>query len=113
MNTKTQSTKVCRKCLTEKYPNDFYRDKRAKDGLRSWCKVCAAGAVMRSQHKKADKYNRYALKQRKLRTLKKKLQNYEPSGEIDLQQEILEMLRDTEHFYRLIARKQLVPCAGS
>lgn len=32
--------KECRKCKIKKIPEDFYKDKRAKDGLYSYCKKC-------------------------------------------------------------------------
>lgn len=36
----TDSTKTCTRCQTEKPRSLFYRDKRRKDGLYSWCKEC-------------------------------------------------------------------------
>jgi len=33
-------TKVCAKCDVEKGLGEFYRQKTAKDGVQSWCKVC-------------------------------------------------------------------------
>lgn len=33
-------TKVCKVCGTEKSKNDFYRARKAKDGLYSHCKAC-------------------------------------------------------------------------
>lgn len=32
--------KVCRNCKQEKSPEEFYKNKPAKDGLTSWCKIC-------------------------------------------------------------------------
>lgn len=32
--------KICTKCTIEKENSEFYSDKRKKDGLRSWCKLC-------------------------------------------------------------------------
>lgn len=33
-------TKICSKCGIEKPVNEFYKDRRSKDGLRSHCKEC-------------------------------------------------------------------------
>ena len=33
-------TKVCTNCGYEKSAKDFYKDKRNKDRLTSWCKAC-------------------------------------------------------------------------
>lgn len=35
-------TKICTNCGYEKSAKDFYKDKRNKDGLTSWCKECKA-----------------------------------------------------------------------
>lgn len=32
--------KICTKCKIEKSTDEFYKDKRKSDGLRSWCKSC-------------------------------------------------------------------------
>jgi len=32
--------KHCNKCNSDKFPGDFYKNKKAKDGLHSWCKEC-------------------------------------------------------------------------
>ena len=45
--------KTCTKCNIEKSINDFYKDVRKTDGLRSWCKEC-----QRNDNKKREfKYN--------------------------------------------------------
>lgn len=33
--------KQCTKCKEWKEENEFYKDKRVKGGLRSWCKLCS------------------------------------------------------------------------
>jgi hypothetical protein len=35
-------TKICSKCKTEKDNSHFYKCKKSKDGLKSWCKECYA-----------------------------------------------------------------------
>lgn len=35
--------KECSKCKTQKKVDNFYSDKRAKDGFHSWCKDCNSG----------------------------------------------------------------------
>jgi hypothetical protein len=32
--------KICTKCRQEKPEDEFYKDSRKQDGLRSWCKCC-------------------------------------------------------------------------
>lgn len=39
-----KKSKVCSKCGLTKSSNDFGPDKRARDGLKSWCKVCCSEA---------------------------------------------------------------------
>lgn len=34
------ATKVCRRCKKEKDASDFFKEKRVRDGLASWCKIC-------------------------------------------------------------------------
>lgn len=40
MNTKEVKIKRCSKCGRELPTDNFYRDKKAKDGLYSWCREC-------------------------------------------------------------------------
>jgi hypothetical protein len=55
--------KTCSKCQTAKPPDQFFKQKRAKDGLAPWCKVCArachrqwsAKPKNRAKHRKASK----------------------------------------------------------
>jgi hypothetical protein len=42
-------TRICPKCLIDKPAEEFYKEKRVKDGLQKLCKVC----------KKADSQERY------------------------------------------------------
>jgi len=49
---KTSKTKICSKCLTSKSRLEFYKSRKAKDGLRSECKSC-------HKVKYGNKYNTY------------------------------------------------------
>jgi hypothetical protein len=40
-----EATKVCPKCGEERPRSQFYKDKRNRTGLRSWCKECEAESV--------------------------------------------------------------------
>ena len=39
--------KICRNCLEDKEDTEFYKDSRARDGLRSYCKRCYYEKVSR------------------------------------------------------------------
>lgn len=45
--------KLCTKCKLEKSIEDFYKDNRKKDGLRSWCKECQ----LEDNRSRESKYN--------------------------------------------------------
>lgn len=47
--------KNCTKCKINKDSNQFSPNKRCKDGLASWCKLCAQEAVDRYKEKNVDK----------------------------------------------------------
>lgn len=34
------TSKICKRCLVNKITNDFYGEKKNKDGLRLYCKEC-------------------------------------------------------------------------
>lgn len=53
--------KVCTKCKIEKSTNDFYKDTRRSDGLRSWCKKCQ----LLDNKKRENYYNQTRKKYRK------------------------------------------------
>jgi|TARA_R100000750_G_scaffold62585_1_gene56782 hypothetical protein len=40
MKIQDNGLKVCSKCKKEKYPTQFYKDKKTSDGLAECCKVC-------------------------------------------------------------------------
>ena len=48
------TSKTCRKCLREKPLSDFYRDKRADDGLRVQCKECMSAYFEANRERKRD-----------------------------------------------------------
>jgi hypothetical protein len=52
MKQKTSKTKICSKCLKRKSRLEFYKSRKAKDGLRSPCKTCYKA-------KYGNKYNTY------------------------------------------------------
>lgn len=43
------ATKICSKCKEEKDVSEFYKDKKKKDGLTCWCKICS------KKHEKENK----------------------------------------------------------
>ena len=49
--------KKCPKCKEEKEFSEFYKDKRTKDNLRAWCKIC--NAKYNKKYKKSDKWKKY------------------------------------------------------
>lgn len=49
--------KTCYKCLESRPPEEFYRDKRARDGLKSECKVCFIAMSMAYARRNKDKAN--------------------------------------------------------
>lgn len=56
--------KACSKCQEERSYEDFYKDKRASDGLQSSCKLCAS-AYNKSAERKAQKNLMYDPEKRK------------------------------------------------
>lgn len=52
--------KTCTKCQLSKTKNEFYSDKRRKDGLRSWCIQCQKN----DNKKRESNYNEYRKKYR-------------------------------------------------
>lgn len=52
--------KKCTKCLEDKPRSEFYKDNRAKDGLRSHCKSCVQGRNKRHYLENKDKINERA-----------------------------------------------------
>lgn len=61
------NTKRCTKCLVWKGENEFYKDKRHKDGLQSWCKDCHKEYAKERRQTKEYKeyYKEYSIKYNK------------------------------------------------
>ena len=51
-------TKLCTRCEQEKSISEFYKNKRAKDGLRTECKIC--GNIQAKKWAKENKKQHYA-----------------------------------------------------
>ena len=60
-------TKRCTKCVVWKGENEFYKDKRHKDGLQSWCKDCHKEYAKERRQTKEYKeyYKEYSIKYNK------------------------------------------------
>ena len=66
--------KKCTKCHTEKLEQDFYTDKRTKDGLYSSCKVCHGKD--RGTHNKKEYMKEYMQKYRAIEKNKERMKEY-------------------------------------
>lgn len=69
-------TKICSKCCIEKNTDEFAKDKKTKDGLKCWCKLCNSeyNKKYRQEHKEqiVNKRNEYIKKNKeKIRQYKK------------------------------------------
>lgn len=53
--------KICSKCKNLKEDKEFYKDKRSKDGLYSWCKKCHLEINKNNSYKYFKKY-KYKIK---------------------------------------------------
>jgi len=61
------NTKRCTNCVVWKGENEFYKDKRHKDGLQSWCKDCHKEYAKERRQTKEYKeyYKEYSIKYNK------------------------------------------------
>ena len=61
------NTKRCTNCMVWKSENEFYKDKRHKDGLQSWCKDCHKEYAKERRQTKEYKeyYKEYSIKYNK------------------------------------------------
>jgi hypothetical protein len=57
--------KTCLKCKESLPDSSFYKDKRRKDGLYSWCRDCHKKAITPWRLKNPDKVKRYSKKSKK------------------------------------------------
>lgn len=69
--------KLCRKCVIEKDKKDFSISSRNKDGLQSYCKVCAVETRMNSYHNNYERERKYRYD--KSRENAEKLKEYKES----------------------------------
>lgn len=53
-------TKVCYRCKRELPVSEFYKQKRQKDGLHPYCKVCCVGVDRINRHKRKLRQERLA-----------------------------------------------------
>lgn len=60
--------KICRRCNKEKSDEEFYKIKKSKDGLDSWCKSCKN----KYNRKYSEKWNRNPKNKRKRKKWKNK-----------------------------------------
>ena len=73
--------KTCRKCLESLPETEFYLAKKAKDGLRTYCKSCCRALRRADHHNNKERNNAYSLQYMKDHPEKKKKyqDKYEPS----------------------------------
>lgn len=53
---------VCKRCEQAKYPEDFYKDKRSKNGLSGRCKDCVKYCAKESQNRNKEHRKEYMKK---------------------------------------------------
>ena len=51
--------KKCTKCGIEKDESEFYKNKKAKDGLRHWCKACVSSHMKPYRQVNAERLSAY------------------------------------------------------
>lgn len=64
--------KTCRKCLESLPETEFYREKKTKDGLRTYCKPCVRSLRRADHYKNKERNNAYSLQYMKDHPEKKK-----------------------------------------
>ncbi len=55
-------TKICSVCSLNKSSEDFYKHKKSKDGLQSYCKVCSNKKIQEYKEKNPDKIQKIKAK---------------------------------------------------
>ena len=73
--------KTCRKCSKSLPETEFYREKRTKDGLRTYCKSCSRACARADHAKNRERNNARSLQYFKDHPEKKKeyQERYEPN----------------------------------
>jgi hypothetical protein len=79
--------KICSKCNNEKYFSEYHRNKRARDGLLSCCKICANITNKKSKIKNKANVIAYNKKYRRENIEKRRIYNQKYLKEHPLSQE--------------------------
>lgn len=94
------NTKICSKCCIEKNIDEFAKDKKTKDGLKCWCKLCNAeyNKKYRQEHKEQiiNKRNEY------IKNNKEKIRQYKKDYRIKNKERIIE---HSKEYYKLNKEK--------
>lgn len=54
MNTRTEATKLCKKCGRELTLDHFGKKNGTKDGLQYWCKECTTKSILEARRAKKE-----------------------------------------------------------
>jgi hypothetical protein len=80
INTLQEMVKKCSKCEIEKIYSEFYKDKRAKDGLMSWCKCCVK-KYRQDNRERVIEYGKQHYQENKEHLIERKKQYYQENKE--------------------------------
>lgn len=75
-------TKKCTKCGETKSVNDFYKNSKSKDGLKTWCKVCHLADSKKREKNYNEKRRLYRLEHKEEYRQKKKVYYIENKDKI-------------------------------
>lgn len=94
------NTKICSKCCIEKNIDEFSKDKKTKDGLKCWCKLCSAeyNKKYRQEHKEQiiNKRNEY------IKNNKEKIRQYKKEYRIKNEKKLIEY---SKKYYKINKEK--------